>query len=122
MEMNEYKKLRTVNSIILIVSLAGTTVGLGVLVWLTARGAAQAEGDLRRYLARLAWLALALMSITSVLLMWVVIRLISSKLFVRENRSPTPYVDAWSLAGQRLKLPPDQEGDEDKDSQEGGEN
>ena len=71
----------------------------------------------RKYMHRLAWLALAVLSVELVVLFWLAVRYISARGRCSEERVETPYVDAWAEAGQRINVdePDDDEDDEDDD-------
>ena len=115
---------RALNSILLVVLLGAMAAALAALTIVTARAAAAAEDpDLQRVVARLAWLTLVLLAVTLLLLLWAVMRLVRSRLPRPRRSAPTPYVDAWALAGRRFKLPKDEpepsegeDGEKDEDS------
>ena len=118
--MNTQRRIQAVNSIILIVALVAIAAGLAALTLLTARAAGQVKEppEMQTALARLAWVAMLLLSFTLVLLLWAVMRFVRSRIRFSDERKPTPYVDAWALAGKRFRLPEvDDEGDE-KDSED----
>jgi len=107
--MTDPNTSRTLNSILLVVLLGAMAAALAALTIVTARAAGAAEDpDLQRVLARLAWLALVLLGGALVLLLWAVMRLARSRLPRPGRGAPTPYVDAWSLAGRRFQLPKDE--------------
>ena len=115
----------------MVVWLAALCVGLGVLLGLLLRDAADADaaGRTQQAQARLAWVCLAMLAGTLVVLVWTVLRYIRFRTVRPPRPRPTPHVDAWALAGQRLRLedaPPleeeDQErpGEQDEDDDEDG--
>ena len=57
----------------------------------------------RRVLARLAWLSAAMLGATLIVAFWVVARFAAHRLVPGGKRQNTPYVNAWSLAGQRAR-------------------
>jgi len=66
----------------------------------------------RKYMHRLAWQALVVLSTDLVVLFWLTLRFFAARGRRREaHRSETPYVDAWAAAGQRLELG---QGDDDQ--------
>ena len=86
----------------------------GAQVYQIAMVATAAESiDLpeRKYVHRLAWLALAVLSVDVVVLFWLAIRFFSGRGRQDETApADTPYVDAWAAAGERFTLdegPPD---------------
>jgi len=90
-------------------------VGLGVLAAMTADAAAETEGAVRQYLLRLAWLALALLGLAVVMLGWLTVRYVNFRLGQHRRAKPTRYINFWALAGERFKLPPEEEpGQEDQ--------
>jgi hypothetical protein len=120
MEMTERTKDQTVSLAILILSLTALASGLGVLTLLTARAAGGTEDvEVRRSVGKLAWLSLALLGLTAVLLFWSVVRLFRSRVGARRSRTKTPYVNAWALAGKRFKL--EEHPDQDPEGQDEGE-
>lgn len=70
-----------------------------------------------KFLARLAWVSAALMGVTLLVLFWVVIHFILGRA-KQVSHHRTQYVDAWRLAGQRVKPIDD---DELNDSDDEGE-
>ena len=117
--MKTQRRLQAVNSIILIVALIAIVVGLVALTLLTARAAGEVKDpDLHMVLARLAWVATALLCFTLLLLLWAVMRFVRSRIRFSTERAPIPYVDAWALAGKRFKLPEEDDDGEDSDSQD----
>ena len=110
----------------MVVWLALLCVGLGVLLVLMLRAAADAPSDTRLGLAHLAWVCLALLGGTFLVLVWTVLRYVRFRTARPPRRRPTPHVDAWKLAGQRLRLEdaPDpleeEQGDERDDEDEPG--
>ena len=109
------KTFQAVNFAIVITSLVLIAVVLGVLLALTMHGAAQAEGKSRDYLLRLAWLTLAVLVMTILLLGWVIVHRIALAHQRGGKRSTPPYINAWSLAGKRFCA---EEEDEDPDEDE----
>lgn len=117
--MKTQRRLQAVNSIILIVALIAIAAGLVALTLLTARAAGEVKDpDLHMVLARLAWVATALLCLTLLLLLWAMMRFVRSRIRFTTERTPTPYVDAWALAGKRFKLPEEDDEGEDSDSED----
>ena len=108
MEIDNPRTFRTINSIILLAALSLIAAGLVLLTVLTTQAASNVEdADLQKQLARLAWIATVLLGLTLVLLLWAVMRLVRSRMNLGQRHPPTPYVDAWALAGQRMQVPDD---------------
>ena len=95
------------------VVLIALCMGLGVLAAMTADAAGETEGPVREYLIRLAWLAVALLGLAVVMLGWLTVRYINFRLRRRGPAKPTRYINFWALAGERFKLPPEQEPDQE---------
>jgi hypothetical protein len=97
--------LRSVDFAIVAVTLAALGAGLATLLYITSSQAAiETDPHTRRYLFRLAWLSLAMLLLTVMIFTWVLLRYLAHRLGRAKRPPPTPYVDAWSLAGQRYKL------------------
>lgn len=98
--------LRSIDFAIVAISLAVIGTALGCLVFITTSHAAAAtDPNVRRYLLRLAWISLTLLLFVVLVFVWLVVRRVS--LLMRQRRrpaEPTPYLDAWALAGKRFKL------------------
>jgi hypothetical protein len=80
-----------------------------------------------KFLARLAWLSAALMGLTLLALFGVVTHFVLQRIAVNTLHERTEYVNAWSLAGQRVQpmeddddLDADEDDDEGEDSDEKG--
>ncbi len=97
-------------------------VGLGVmeiiLAWLMVvvmRDIATASGDARSALIDLAKISLAALCVNTLLIFWVFLR--SLRAVFRSARRSEPakstYVDAWALAGKRLELDDEDQGQTD---------
>jgi membrane protein implicated in regulation of membrane protease activity len=111
MAMNRPSTLRSIDFAIVTISLAVIGTALGCLLFITAdQAAAAADPRVRRYLLRLSWITLTLLLLLVVLFAWLVARRVSLRLQQRRRPAePTPYLDAWALAGQRFKLSAEQE-------------
>lgn len=98
--------LRSIDFAIVAISLAVIGTAMGCLVFITAKHATvTTDPQVRRSLARLSWYAFTLLLGVVVLFIWLVVRRVS--LLMRQRRrpaEPTPYLDAWTLAGKRFKL------------------
>ncbi len=114
MEIDPEPAGRNISQIILIVMLAVMAGGLFVVTAMAANLAGEVENiDQRRVLARIAWVAISLMGLALVVLLWTVMRYFRSRMQLGQHREPTPYVDAWSLAGKRMQVPTEED-DEDE--------
>ncbi len=112
MEIDRQSTLHAVSFAIVVVTLIAICAGLAVMIVITTRGAKEAEGAMEHYFYRMAWLSLALLALSIVVLVWVVIHHVSGRLGRKSSRPPTQHVDAWALAGKRFKL------EEDSDQQD----
>ncbi len=118
MDLDDPNRMRTVNFVVLLVMLGILTAGLGSLTYLAIDAAAQAGSDnMQKLLARLAWVSLSMLCITLLLLFWIIMRFFRRRFRSSHPASETPYVDAWSLAGERFKLDEEEEGDPDSEDQ-----
>ncbi len=82
----------------------------------TSAAAPAVKGDPKRaakMLAKLAGLSLVMLCITLVMLFWLVARFLLHRFRGTSHSQKTEYVDAWSLAGKRMKAPPEEEEEED---------
>lgn len=117
MEMTNLHRRQTAHFATAVVFLAAMLAGLGVVCYLTLQASASADPQVKRVLARLAWVSFALLGSTLVVLFWVIIHFIVQRLREPLDHTPTPYVDAWALAGQRVKpIEEDQDEDEQEDA------
>ena len=105
MEIDPKSTGQIANFVILIAALFVISIGLGALTFLTIQ-AADVTDDVavRKLLAELAWVAVALLGLTLVVLMWSVMRFVRSRITVSRTHTRTPYVDAWAEAGRRYQL------------------
>ena len=109
MEVRRHSTARIVSSVIVTLLLAAMAAGLLYVFLKAADAAAGADERTRADLGRLAWLGMALLSISAVLLFGSLVRTLRFCLRKQAPREPTPYVDAWAEAGRRIKLPDDEE-------------
>ena len=103
------------------------TVGLGVmeviLAWLivvVTREIATASDDARSALIDLSKIGLVALCVNTLLIFWVFLRSLRAVFRSGKNSKPaeSTYVDAWALAGKRLKLDEDDETEtEDEDTE-----
>jgi membrane protein implicated in regulation of membrane protease activity len=107
-----------------LVSLAVVAAAMCVLMWLSLDAASGLDGSTPEMRARrkglyyIGWISLAMASLAAVLAVWVAMRWAKARSAPTEHIE-TPYVDAWSLAGKRLKVE-DDEDDNSTDKSEGG--
>ncbi|MDY6914512.1 MAG: hypothetical protein SVT52_08670 [Planctomycetota bacterium] len=104
----ERKTIATVHHVVSLVFLALLAWGLAVVLDKALAAASSAEGDLRRHLVGLAWLAAALLALTLVMMLWVAVRFVLFRARLKRQQAATKYVDAWSLAGKRFELDEDE--------------
>jgi len=106
---------RSASFTVILVGLVIICVGLGAMMFITIE-AASTTTDLaaRKLLARLSWLSLVLLCLAGLMTMWVVLRYVRHRL--RDSTpppaEPSPYVNAWELAGKRFQLNEDNEPDD----------
>lgn len=119
MEIDPPRALRTVSFGLVVAGLGVIAAGLTALLVFALQGFGQVP-DLptKKLLARLAWLSLALLALTLILMVWAILRRLRDRLLSAECAKPSRYVDAWALAGQRLRLPAEGE-DQDLSDQDG---
>jgi len=109
MEIDAGRK-SVVNFVVLLVMLMAMIVGLGTLIYLTRDAITRTDDALMQdMLARLAWISLALMGVALILLLLAVMHFVRSRFPAGSARRPTPYVDAWALAGQRMQVGDDED-------------
>lgn len=115
MEVTDRQKSETVSFTILIASLGAIGLGLAALTFMATRQAeAVSDTEMRRFLARLAWLSFVLLALTLVVLFWTVARLLRARMRSDGPFEATPYVNAWALAGKRFKLDQTESPDQDE--------
>lgn len=117
LDRDMYRRRREMNQALAIVFLTFICLGLGALTVLALRGARGVEDnpEQQRVLARLAWLSVAMLLGTVVLLVWAMMRFARGRVFRRDEASTRPkeeHIDAWAEAGRRFQLAPDDEPEE----------
>ncbi len=110
-----------VRFIVLTVALALMAGVLAVLLVVTLGGADETQGPTRRYLLTMAWTCLALLLLTLLAMVLLAVHYAVDRLRRLRRAKSTPYVDAWSEAGRRFRLAPDEridqrETDPDRDA------
>jgi len=113
MEIDRQGTLHAASFTIVTVTLTAVCAGLVAIIVITTQGARESEGAVKDYFYYMAWLSLALLALSIIVLVWMVIHRVSRHIGRRSARKATEHVDAWALAGKRFKL------DEDADEQEG---
>lgn len=113
MEIKKYGTLRDVNFAIVTVIMIVICAGLAAMVVITTKAAGQADETTCQYLYRLAWLATALLSLGVIALVWTIVHRLAQRLGDKQKTPPSsdPKVNAWTIAGQRLKLDEDSDGE-----------
>ncbi len=114
MEMNTPTSRRNTGLTALVMCLSVLALVLGMLLYLTLEAVPTIPSPRRTGMLRLAWMSLTALSVTLILLVWAVIRAVALNLRPQHHEK-TPYVDAWSLAGQRMDA-------SDHEDQDGPEN
>lgn len=107
MEIDRQRTLHAASFAVVTVTLTAVCAGLVAMIVITTRGAKEAEGARGHYFYRMAWLSLALLALSIVVLVWMVIHHVSGRLGRKSSRPPTQHVNAWALAGKRFKLEED---------------
>jgi hypothetical protein len=116
MEIGSERTARSVSFGLVIVGQVAIAAGLVAMLVITIRGAAEIpDPAVRKLLLRLAWLSLVLLLLILLTMVWAVIRHIRYRLGPARPFKPTPYVNAWELAGKRFKLEEDDREEEDSD-------
>jgi len=122
MEIERRRKSRSIGFIVMVVALAGTCVAAACLLSVSAGAVADADPKAQKGLARVAWLSMVVLGLSLLLLSWVLLRWIIYLVRPKGHAPHTPYVNAWSLAGERFKLDRDDQDDdaEGEDAEEPG--
>jgi len=95
--------------------LLAVAIGLAAQTFMAAEAAGQMTDEpARKLLAKIAWLSVAMLGLTLLLLFWTVARFFRRRLPGGLAHHRTPYVDAWALAGKRFQLD-----DSESESEEG---
>ncbi len=113
-------KSQALQRIVLIACLAALAAMLGAMLYLMLHRAGQTHDAEQRYFVRMAWLCLFMLCLTLLFIFWLLMRLLAA--WLRSGgHPPTPYVDAWSEAGRRMKAPVDEDESDtgDGDDEEG---
>jgi len=86
---------------------------LGTLLGVVLSGAQQAPEKQKAGLVRLAVVCVAMLGLTLIVMFWLVLRFVGSRIVKPPEQTRTEHVDAWRLAGQRMQPPQDpEEGEE----------
>jgi len=94
-------------SLAVILGLLVICIGLGAMMFITIEAASVVQDkDVQKLLARLSWMALVLLCLAMLMTFWVVLRHVRTQMRSRSAPpgEPTPYVNAWELAGKRFQL------------------
>ncbi len=115
MEVENYRTFQRINYTLLVGSLVLVSSGLTGVIWITASAYGGADEETRQRLYQLAWVAIATLGVTLLLLMLIILRWIRLRLKPPVKLPKTHYIDAWSEAGKRFRLPnaEDEEDEED---------
>ena len=114
MEVNRAGTSPAVSFTVTTILLGGAAVAMGAFIALVAMWIPVSNPQTQGLLVRLAWTAAVLLGLIVVLLIWSVTRYLKRRLHPAEKSPPTSYVDAWSEAGKRLKLPDADKEDENR--------
>lgn len=105
MDIEERSRAGTVSWTIAITTLVVIAGAQVYQIAMVAAAAGSIDLPEREYVHRLAWLALAVLSVDVVVLFWLAMRFFSRGGRRRETEPvDTPYVDAWAAAGERFTL------------------
>jgi hypothetical protein len=99
-------------SLAVIIGLVIICIGVGSMMFITIDAASSAKDpSARKLLARLSWMSLVLLCLAMLMTVWVVLRHVRNRLRndLSKPSEPTPYVNAWELAGKRFQLNEDNE-------------
>jgi heme/copper-type cytochrome/quinol oxidase subunit 2 len=114
MEIEQANRLRVVGFVVLIVALALIVAACTALFTISAHAAAITQKPVQKVFARMALLSAATLGLSLLLLLWAVMRFVSSRIRPPGEHAATPYVDAWTEAGKRFQLKKG-EGEEEED-------
>ena len=114
MEIEDQRTFQRINYTLLVGCLVLVSLGLGGVIWITANAYGGADEKTRQLLYQLAWVATATLGVTLLLLMLVILRWMRLRLKPPTKLPKTHYIDAWSEAGKRFRLP-NAENDEDEE-------
>ena len=104
----------------LLVALGVMAAVLGTLLAVVLSGAEAVTGKQKAGMVRLAVVCVAMLGLTAVVMFWLVLRFVGSRLGKPLEHTKTEHVDAWRLAGQRVApLEPPEEGEEPPPEGEG---
>jgi membrane protein implicated in regulation of membrane protease activity len=104
MEVKQGKTSRAVSFAIGAIMLTAIGSAMGSLVFIMlSRAAGETQSDVRKFLYRMAVIAVVLFLLVVIVFVRMLCQYVSFRL-KGEKRPPTPYVDAWALAGKRYKL------------------
>lgn len=111
MEVDRPRTYRTVSLVLQLAALAAVAAGLAdMLVGLVGLAGQRLNPAQQRLVLRMAWLSGAVLCLTTVLVLWTGIRLLKALKGLPRRHGPTPYVNAWALAGKRIVVDDDDEG------------
>jgi len=99
-------------SLAVIIGLLIICIGVGSMMFITIEAASSAKDPAaKKLLARLSWMSLVLLCLAMLMTVWVILRHVRNRLKsdLSKPSEPTPYVNAWELAGQRFQLNEDNE-------------
>ncbi len=111
------RRERTISFVVITVFLIGCAITLGLLIAMIAANIGDADGKTKHLLGRFAWICTVMLGVTLVFLFWHVMRFLRFRMSGGEKFSPTPYVNAWSEAGRRMQVPPEDDEEHEDDSQ-----
>ena len=118
MEIEQTNRLRAVSNTVLVGALAMIVAGCGAILalsWQVGRGIDPVVGrETLRQVHRIAWLATAMLGLALLLTAWALMRFLGRRIEGNHLGKPTAYVDAWSAAGKRIQLKPEDDEDEEE--------
>ncbi len=105
MEIDTQRNIKKANYAILIISLIAVSAGLLGMIGITTKAYADADEKTRDLLFYLAWVGAATLAITLVMLAWIIMRWLRSRIQPGRKAQKTQHVSAWDEAGKRLPVP-----------------
>ena len=116
MEIENQRTFQRINYTLLVGSLMLVSLGLTGVIWITASAYGTDNEKTRQLLYQLAWVAAATLGLTLLLLLLVVLRWIRLHLSPPTKLPETHHIDAWSEAGKRIRLPNEENEENEQDA------
>jgi hypothetical protein len=97
---------------ILLSSLGVLALGQGVCLGMLVRISGRLDSPHRAAIAHTAWLVLAMLCLTVLVIFWMVVRRWRERIFSGQDVGRTEYMDVWAEAGRRVRVDREAEDDE----------